>query len=68
MGREGGARGVFTAKWFPQPEQYSTEASYSELLTIQSSPSQWLLQAASTIQTTSSDFEAKVQSPNADNN
>ena len=30
MGRERGAGGLFTAKWFPQPEQYSTEASGSQ--------------------------------------
>ena len=50
-----GARGggLFTGKWFPQPEQYSTEA-YNTVI-----QSQWLLvQAAGTIQTTSSDFEA----------
>ena len=51
-----GARGggLFTGKWFPQPEQYSTEA-YNTVI-----QSQWLLvQAAGfNIQTTSSDFEA----------
>ena len=60
-GAEGG--GLFTGKWFPQPEQYSTEAHITHNTVI---PSQWLLvQAVSTIhhvQTTSSDFEAEFTS------